>query len=151
MGPIVDVFLGVTEDFALSCRSGGGMDADDLFEGNGSQWKGISVPEVACCRKGEPDDVFEGFDPVRPDPRIIEPLPVEFGILVDVIYCPLESFQLKAFQLPLRPNLWHECFSHDEPPSLKQNPNHQISNKFFGYYLVSVYKMSLRHSPPSKL
>jgi hypothetical protein len=52
----------------------------------------------------------------RFDPSLIESFPVKFGILIDMIDRPLKAFQLKALQLPFRPNLWHERLCHDFPP-----------------------------------
>ena len=110
------------------------MDADDLFKRDRSQGKGIPVPKIAGCREGEFRNVFKGLDMPGLDARLVESFLIKFRILVDMIDCPLEPFQLKPLQFPFRPNLWHESLSHGFPSwkisiTKSQTPNKlQLSN-----------------------
>jgi hypothetical protein len=92
------------------------VDSDNLFKGDRSQRKRISFLKIfrGCERKFR--NILEGFDVLGSHSRLIKSFSIKFGILIDMVHCPLKPFRLNPLELPLRPNLWHEASSHKLPP-----------------------------------
>ena len=72
IGPYIDIFLGVAEDFAFTGCPRGGMNADDIAIVNGPERKGIPLLQILLIGKRKITDIFQGLDIFRFKPDGIE-------------------------------------------------------------------------------
>jgi hypothetical protein len=68
------------------------VDPDNLFKGRRSQRKRISFLKILRGCEREFRDILEGLDMIRFHSRLIKPPPIKFGILIDMVDCPLKPF-----------------------------------------------------------
>jgi len=96
--PIVEILSSISEDLPFAGGPGRGVDTADALEGHRPQGEGIVVLEVLRAEAGQAAQIVQGAHLVGVDPGAVEPLPIEWRIMVGMGYSPLQPLQLQGSQ-----------------------------------------------------
>ena len=92
MDPIVDIFLGVAQNFPFAHGTGRGMDSNHLGLGNRKKWKRIVFAQVIGCGERQFSNVIQRSKVFGTDAGCFQLFPIKGRSPVGMVNRPLQAF-----------------------------------------------------------
>ena len=91
MDPVIDILLGISQNFALAGGTGRRVNSDNLGIGDCQQGKWIPHPKIVGRGEGQFANVIQRPNVLGTDPGLFQSLAVKGGSLAGMRHGPLQA------------------------------------------------------------